>query len=175
MKVIRSKQGLTAGLVGFAAQIAAQIAAQLVAEGVETAAQLAVLRMDEDGAQPEYSFCTPFFRSLEQRHEVFANVFAYNPDTLQVRGRVGSENIQGMLVSGQFFQALETPPLLGRYLTPLDDQPGGNPAGLAVVISEDFWNNWFNRAPDVVGRTMVIANTPFTVAGVMPKSLFTIS
>jgi hypothetical protein len=44
-----------------------------------------------------------------------------------------------------------------------------------VVISEDFWNNWFNRAPDVVGRTMVIANTPFTVAGVMPKSLFTIS
>ena len=74
-----------------------------------------------------------------------------------------------MLVSGQFFQAMETPPLLGRYLTPQDDQPGGNPAGLAVVISEDFWNNWFNRAPDVVGRTMVIANTQFTVVGVMPK------
>ena len=131
--------------------------------------QLAVLRMNEDDARPEYSFCTPFLRSLEKRHEVFANVFAYNPDTLQVKGRSGSENIQGMLVSGQFFQALETPPLLGRYLTPLDDQPGGNPAGLAVVISEDFWTNWFNRAPDVVGRTIVIANTPFTVAGVMPR------
>ena len=131
--------------------------------------QLAVLRMDGDNAQPEYSFCTPFLRSLEQRREVFANVFAYNPDTLQVKGRSGSENIQGMLVSGQFFQALETPPLLGRYLTPLDDQPGGNPAGLAVVISEDFWNHWFNHAPNVVGRTIVIANTPFTVAGVMPK------
>ena len=131
--------------------------------------QLAVLRMDDDGARPEYSFCTPFFRSLERRHDVFASVFAYNPDTLQVRGRSGNENIQGMLVSGQFFQALETPPLLGRYLTPQDDQRGGNPAGLAVVISEDFWNNWFNRAPDVVGRTMVIANTQFTVAGVMPR------
>jgi hypothetical protein len=32
-----------------------------------------------------------------------------------------------------------------------------------VVISEDFWNSWFNRAPEVVGRKMVIANTPFTV------------
>ncbi len=74
-----------------------------------------------------------------------------------------------MLVSGQFFQAMETAPLLGRYLTPQDDRPGGSPAGLAVVISEDFWNHWFNRAPDVVGRTMVIANTPFTVVGVMPK------
>jgi predicted permease len=131
--------------------------------------QLAVLRMDEDDARPEYAFCTPFLRSLEKRHEVFANVFAYNPDVLQVRGRSGNENIQGMLVSGQFFQALQTPPLLGRYLTPQDDQRGGNPAGLAVVISEDFWNNWFNRAPDVVGRTMVIANTQFTVAGVMPR------
>ena len=41
--------------------------------------------------------------------------------------------------------------------------------GLDVVISEDFWNNWFNRAPEVVGRKIVIANTPFTVVGVMPK------
>ena len=51
-----------------------------------------------------------------------------------------------MLVSGQFFQAMETPPLLGRYLTPQDDQPGGSPAGLAVVISEDFWKTVQPRA-----------------------------
>ena len=131
--------------------------------------QLAVLRMDENGSQPNYAFCTPFFRGLERRIDIFANVFAFNGDTLQVQGHSGNENIPGMLVSGQFFQALGTPPLLGRYLTPQDDQPGGNPAGLAVVISEDFWNNWFNRAPDVVGRKMVIANASFTVVGVMPK------
>ena len=136
---------------------------------VPHAEQLVVLRIDENGPEPNYAFCTPFFRGLEQRHDLFANVFAYNGDTLQVQGRSGNENIQGMLVSGQFFQALETPPLLGRYLTPQDDQPGGSPAGLAVVISEVFWNNWFNRAADVVGRKMMIANTPFTVVGVMPK------
>jgi predicted permease len=131
--------------------------------------QLVVLRMDENGPEPNYAFCTPFFRGLEERHDLFSDIFAYNGDTLQVQGRSGNENIQGMLVSGQFFQALETPPLLGRYLTPQDDQPGGSPAGLAVVISEDFWNNWFNREADVVGRKMVIANAPFTVVGVMPK------
>ena len=73
-------------------------------------------------------------------------------------------------MSGQFFRALQVPPLMGRYLTPEDDQRGGNPAGLAVVISESFWKSWFNRAPDVVGRKLIIANTPFTVVGVMPKS-----
>src|ERR1700735_981335 len=108
---------------------------------VPHAERLVVLRIDDNGPEPNYAFCTPFFRGLEERHDLFANVFAYNGDTFQVQGRSGNENIQGMLVSGQFFQALETPPLMGRYLTAEDDQPGGSPRGLAVVISEVFWNN----------------------------------
>jgi predicted permease len=136
---------------------------------VSNADQLAVLRMDEGGPEPGYAFPTPYFRSLESRREIFADVFAYNPDTLQVRGGSGNENVQGMLVSGEFFDALKTPPLLGRYLTSEDDRHGGNPAGLAIVISESFWQSWFHRAPDVLGRKLIIANTPFTVVGVMPK------
>ncbi len=136
---------------------------------VPHAEELAVLRIEDGGPQPAYDFCTPFFRGLENKHDIFTNVFAYNPDILQVQGRSGNENIPGMLVSGQFFQALETAPLLGRYLTPEDDQKGGSPAGLAVVISENFWQSWFHRAPDVVGQRLMIANAPFTVVGVMPK------
>ncbi len=100
---------------------------------------------------------------------MFANVFAYNADTLQVRGESGNENVRGVLVSGQYFAAMQVAPLMGRYLTPEDDREGGSPQGLAVVISEEFWKTWFGRAPDVVGKKLVIANTPFTVAGVMPK------
>jgi predicted permease len=135
---------------------------------VPNADQLVVLRVD-DGPNPSYDISTPLFRGLERRDQAFAQVFAFNPDTLQVQGRSGNENVPGVLVSGKFFDALETPPLLGRYLTPADDQRGGNPEGLAVVISESFWERWFDRAPDAVGRKLVIANVPFTVAGVMPK------
>jgi predicted permease len=130
---------------------------------------LAILRFEDNASQPNYVFCTPFFRDLEKRHDIFENVFAYNPDVMQVQGRSGNENIQGVLVSGQFFTALQTPPRIGRYLTPVDDQPGGSPDGLAVVISESFWDSWFDRVPDVVGRKLTIANVPFTVVGVMPK------
>jgi len=136
---------------------------------VPHAEELAVLRIEEGGPQPNYAFCTPFFRSLERSHDGFADVFAYNPDTLQVQGRSSNENIRGVLVSGQFFRALQTAPLMGRYLTPEDDRRGGSPAGLAVVITEPFWESWFNRAPDVIGRKLLIANVPFTVVGVMPK------
>jgi predicted permease len=131
--------------------------------------QLAILSIEDSSRQPNYGFCTPFFRGLEKRRDIFANVFAYNPDVMQVQGRSGNENIHGVLVSGEFFSALQTAPLMGHYLTPADDQSGGNPDGLAVVISESFWESWFDRAPDVVGRKLIIANVPFTVVGVMPK------
>ena len=176
-RLLRKSPGFTAvALLTLALGVGANTAVFSLINGlllrplpVPNAGQLTVLRLEEGGPQPNYSFCTPLFRGLESRHDLFANVFAYNTDTLQVQGRSGNETVHGALVSGQFFQALQTPPLMGRYLTPEDDQPGGNPAGLAVVISESFWRSWFNRAPDVVGRKLVIANVPFTVVGVMPK------
>jgi predicted permease len=131
--------------------------------------QLAVLAMDRGEPQMSYSFPAPFFRSLESRHELFQNVFGFFSEKMQVRGRSANESIQGVLVSGDYFTVLQTPPLMGRYLNQADDRVGGNPEGLAVVISEHFWERWFNRAPNVLGSKLQIANTTFTVVGVMPK------
>ena len=136
---------------------------------VPHADQLAVLSFVQGDGEPAYDFCFPFFRGLESRPDLFAHVFAYNAESMQVKGAGGNESVRGELVSGQFFAALETPPLLGRYLTSKDDQPGGSPAGFAVVIGENFWHRWFNGAPNVIGSKLVIANVPFTVVGVMPK------
>ncbi len=130
--------------------------------------QLVVLRI-EQGRQPQYTMGAPFFCGLERRHEVFSDVFAYDHAGLQVRGSSGNEAVEGQLVSGEFFRALQTPPLLGRLLTPEDDRIGGNPAGMGVVIGEQFWQRWFGRAADVVGRKLEIDNTVFTVVGVTPK------
>ncbi len=137
---------------------------------VPHAEQLAVLRMEEGGPEPNYSFCTPFLRSLERNHDVFADVFGYNPDILQVKGGSANENIPGVLVSGQFFRAqcrrrLCLDAISRRKMIARAEAP----AGLAVVITEPFWETWFDRAPDVVGRKLIIANVPFTVVGVMPK------
>ena len=131
--------------------------------------QLVVLGIDHGTPIPQYSFNAPFFRALESRHELFESIFASFSENMQVRGTSANENIPGMLVSGEYFNALQTPPMMGRYLTPADDRRGGSPEGLAVVISERFWKIWFNRSPGVIGSKLQIANTTFTVVGVMPK------
>jgi hypothetical protein len=51
---------------------------------VPHAGQLVVLRYVEGAPDPgDYEFCAPFFRGLEDRHEAFSDVFAYNGDSLR--------------------------------------------------------------------------------------------
>lgn len=135
---------------------------------VPHADELAVVRISDDDS-PIKNFCAPLFRGLEKRHEAFQAVAAYSNNKFEVRGGSGNVEVPGALVSGEFFQALQTRPLLGRALTPQDDQPGGGATGFGVVISEGFWRSWFNSAPDAVGRRLTIANAAFTVVGVMPR------
>lgn len=135
--------------------------------------QLAILKWTwSHDPGPNYSFSAPVFRSLEKRNDFFETVAGFTWSIFQVRGTDSTVDVPGSMVSGQFFQGMETAPLLGRYLTPQDDQPGGASTGFAVVISEGFWRSWFNGASDVIGHRLTIANEPFTVVGVMPKHFF---
>jgi predicted permease len=131
--------------------------------------QLVVIGTLDSDPRVNYGLSEPLFRGLERRGQVISDVFAFNHATMQVKGNNGNQNEEGQIVSGEFFSALRTPPLLGRTLTRADDAVGGNSAGFGVVISESFWQRWFNRAPNVIGSKLEVDNTPFTVVGVMPK------
>jgi predicted permease len=133
--------------------------------------RLVVLGMDQGRPTTGYSFPEPFFRALEKRHDLFDPAFSFFFTELQVRGRSSNEKIPGALVSGGYFTALRTAPLAGRYITPQDDVTGGSPNGLAVVISEGFWQRWFNRSPTAIGSKLEIAHTTFVIVGIMPKQL----
>ena len=132
--------------------------------------QLAVLSIHRsDWSGPSGTFSAPLVRSLETHHDIFSNVAGFNDVTMQVGGAAGIETVPGLLVSGQFFPLMQTPPLLGRYLT-ADDDRAGSPDGFVAVISESFWNRWFNRSPNVIGRKLIVDKAPFTIVGVMPRT-----
>jgi putative ABC transport system permease protein len=73
--------------------------------------------------------------------------------------------VAGRLVSGNFFEVLGARAGLGRTLTPQDNRPG---AARVAVTSHGLWQRFFGGDPAVVGRTLVVDNTPTTVIGVMP-------
>jgi predicted permease len=94
---------------------------------------------------------------------IFSAAFANTPD---VDAWVDGRRSEGRLVTGNVFQVLGVGAVLGRALTPADDEPG---AATAIVLSHRAWSQHFASDPDVVGRTLRVNETPFVVVGVMPE------
>ena len=72
----------------------------------------------------------------------------------------------GMLVSGNYFHVLGVEPQLGRGFRENEDEVPGRDA--VVVLGPDFWKHEFASDPGVVGRTIRLNGTDFTVIGVAP-------
>ena len=81
------------------------------------------------------------------------------------------EVIQGAQVTdGMFRGVLRVQPMLGRDFSPDEDEPG---AGATVVLSHSFWQDRMGGTTDVLGRSIVLNEQPFTIVGVMPPGFQT--
>jgi predicted permease len=111
------------------------------------------------------------FREFRGANPVLSGVLAfrelYNMD-FEVDGHGGLAN--GQLVSGEYFSLLGVHAILGRTILPADEKaPGQSPV---AVIGYDYWRQRFALDPDVVGKKIVLNNSPFTIIGVTPPEFF---
>jgi putative ABC transport system permease protein len=115
---------------------------------------------------------TRSFEFFHSHTELFDGVFARSVRHFNVAFGEQPTPVDGDFVSGDYFPVLGVPPLLGRVLTPADDRESGGPDGPVAVISYQFWQARFSGDRDVVGRTLVVNDTPLRVAGVLPPWFF---
>ena len=77
--------------------------------------------------------------------------------------------LQGVLVTGNFFQVIGARPVLGRTLTPADATA---PGGVAVaVLSEFAWRSRYGADPAIVGRRIPLGRQQFEVVGVIRRGM----
>jgi predicted permease len=69
-------------------------------------------------------------------------------------------------VSGNYFDALGIQPYLGRFIHPSDEH-GPNSAPY-IVLTYAYWRGHFEGDRSVVGRTVQLNKSPFTIVGVAP-------
>ncbi len=70
-------------------------------------------------------------------------------------------------VSASFFGFFDAPPVVGRYFNADEDQvPSGTPV---VVLSHAFWSTRYGARNDVIGSTLHIGPTVYTIIGVSPR------
>jgi predicted permease len=79
----------------------------------------------------------------------------------------GGEYLQTGFVTAKFFNVLGIGMEIGRGFVDEEDRFGAPRS--VVVISEGFWKRHFGGDPAVIGRTVDINNSPFTIIGVAAR------
>ncbi|MBL9169015.1 MAG: ABC transporter permease [Verrucomicrobiales bacterium] len=82
----------------------------------------------------------------------------------------GSESIEGMRVTTDYFKALGVHPALGRAFNEADAKAE---ASSTVIIGYDLWQRRFNGDTNVIGQTVQISRQRgrHTIVGVMPPGV----
>jgi len=72
------------------------------------------------------------------------------------------------LVTGEFFDLVGVQPKPGRAFLPDEDKaPGAKPV---VILSAALWKTQFGEDQNIVGRTVLIGGTDYSVVGVAPQN-----
>ena len=75
-------------------------------------------------------------------------------------------DVWGYEVSGNYFDALQIQPYLGRFFH-ASDEHGPNSAPY-IVLSYAYWHSHFQDDRGVVGRVVQLNKHPYTILGVAP-------
>jgi predicted permease len=115
----------------------------------------------------------PMYLGLRDKADAFAGVLAQYTTPVHLTESGQTERVDGVLVTGTFFDVLGLRPAAGRLFTPDDDRtPGAHPL---VVLGHGYWTRRFAADASVVGRTVRVNGHPMTIVGVAPAGFHGIS
>jgi len=115
------------------------------------------------------NFNWPDYEPLLAPQPALPGLFAYLIEEMNLRSGNVSERVRAHLVSGSYYSTLGVQAFLGRTLAAGDDRPAATPA---AVVSYAYWGRRFGFDPAVIGRTVYLEGTPFTVVGVAPPEFY---
>jgi len=106
-----------------------------------------------------------FFRKNSKALE---DIALYNRSEASLVTPDAAERVHGAAVSGNFFEVVGARPFLGRSFTDVDTRPNAAPV---AMLGYAFWRQRFNGNARVVGTSVSLGSTPFTIIGVAPPKL----
>jgi predicted permease len=111
----------------------------------------------------------PNFQDYARQNEVFAGLSCFvGPFPLTWSSGTEPKQVFGQMVSANYFEVLGLRPASGRFFLPDEDsKPSGNNV---AVMSHSLWTNKFGSDPDIIGKSVTLNATPYTVIGVAPRS-----
>jgi predicted permease len=114
----------------------------------------------------EASVSYPNFLDWQRRSRSFDLMAAYRHDSFNLTGQANPERLRGEMASFTLFPLLGIRPIIGRTFTAAEDQRGAAPV---AVLTSGFWKTRFGGDPKILGRSITLNETLYTVVGVVPS------
>ena len=137
---------------------------------VERPEELASVYTSDFSGPPYGASSYPDYLDFRDKTDVFSGVAAYSLQMMSMNtgGGETSRRVFGEIVTGNYFDVLGVPAARGRGFLPEEDRtPGTHPV---VVLSHALWQRQFGGDEGIVGRTLRLNGTLFTVIGIAPQS-----
>ena len=130
---------------------------------------LVTMRSRGSGYAASPPFTNLLWEQIRDQQTIFADVFAWSRKSFDLSQGGESHNVDGIYVSGEFFNTLGVPPAAGRLITSADDRRG---CSGAVVLSYGFWQEYYGGAQSAIGGMLSLNRHSFEVIGVAARGFF---
>jgi predicted permease len=113
------------------------------------------------------SISFPNFLDWQRENHSFLQMAIARPNGFTLTGQGESEQINAEFISADFFAVLGVKPVVGRMFRPGEDRVGAAPI---VLISAGLWKRKFASGANVLGKSIALNGTDYTIVGVVPAS-----
>jgi predicted permease len=113
---------------------------------------------------PTLPVCARHFMEWHEQCRSFERLSLVDPTLLTLTGEGEPIQLDAVRVSANIFETMGTPLLLGRAFAPGEDKEGRNQV---AILSHELWRQRFSADPGIIGKRIILGNTPLTVIGVL--------
>ncbi|MGB6687594.1 MAG: ABC transporter permease [Terracidiphilus sp.] len=115
---------------------------------------------------PKFHLSYPDYLDWKRENKVFSSLNVYAPYDFMMKTADGLRHTGGARVSDGFFKTLGVTPVLGRDFYYGEDHPE---KPRTTLISYSAWQQRYGRNPNVIGQTVTLDDTVYTIVGVLPR------
>ncbi|HTV54345.1 MAG TPA: ABC transporter permease [Terriglobia bacterium] len=108
----------------------------------------------------------PDFAQVRNSTKIFASAALEQKGDFNYTAGDYPVDLEGALVSWEWFDVFGAKPILGRVFTAAEDEPNANHE---IVLSYGAWERWFGSSPNAIGRTIQLNGQPYHIIGVMAR------
>jgi predicted permease len=118
------------------------------------------LNLDEVNMSPANYFI------YREQNRVFTDIGVYEGDSVSVTGQGNPEQVHALDVTDGVLPILGVPPMLGRWFSRADGQPGSPET---AILGYAYWQDRFGADRSIMGRVIRVDGKPRQIVGVMPR------